>query len=131
MLWDVSWDQNNVIGGQRYSEYAFQELGEVTVPPIQGTTPPVSSQSPHVPITTQVTPAPVTTQAPPLTTTGEPPKPTGRLKEPILKEFIADERSTSNLLAMHECLSHLIHFLKCVVNSGVFFCNYFITTGML
>ena len=33
MLWDVSWDQNNVINGQRYSDYAFKELGGVTEPP--------------------------------------------------------------------------------------------------
>lgn len=32
MLLDVSWDQNNVIDGQRYSEYAFKVLGHITVP---------------------------------------------------------------------------------------------------
>ncbi|XP_029213854.2 acidic endochitinase SE2-like isoform X2 [Acropora millepora] len=77
MLWDVSWDQNNVIGGQRYSEYAFQELGRVTLPPTQGTTPPLSSQSPPVTVTSHSNLSPITTQAPPLTTTEEPPKPTG------------------------------------------------------
>lgn len=100
MLWDVSWDQNNVIGGQRYSEYAFQELGRVTLPPTQSTTPPLGSQSPPVTITTQATHSPITTQAPPLTTTEEPPKPTGKLKESILNEFIVDKKSTNNLLAM-------------------------------
>ena len=80
MLWDVSWDQNNVIGGQRYSEYAFQELGRVTLPPTQGTTPPLSSQSPPVTVSSQANLSPITTQAPPLTTTEKPPKPTGKLK---------------------------------------------------
>ena len=41
MLWDVSWDQNNVIGGQRYSEYAFKELGRLTT-----TVPSVTTQGP-------------------------------------------------------------------------------------
>ena len=52
MLWDVSWDQNNVIGGQRYSEYAFKELGRLTntVPPVtQGPSPPVTTQAPPPP----------------------------------------------------------------------------------
>jgi len=81
MLWDVSWDQNNVIGGQRYSEYAFKELGGVTLPPTQAPPPSVTTQaSPPPPITTQAPPppAPVTTQAPPPpVTTQAPPPPTG------------------------------------------------------
>ena len=37
MLWDVSWDQNNVIGGRRYSEYVADILGSAPViPPTQG-----------------------------------------------------------------------------------------------
>ncbi|CAH3167259.1 unnamed protein product, partial [Porites lobata] len=46
MLWDVSWDQNNVINGQRYSDYAFKELGGVTEPPT------VTIQVPPPPYTT-------------------------------------------------------------------------------
>ena len=53
MLWDVSWDQNNVINGQRYSEYAFKELGYVTVPPTQAPPPPVTTQAPPPPVTTE------------------------------------------------------------------------------
>ena len=70
MLWDVSWDQNNVIDGKRYSEYAFKELGGVTVPP---------TQAPPLPVTTQAPPPPVSTQAPssPPVTTQAPPPPTG------------------------------------------------------
>lgn len=60
MLWDVSWDQNNVIGGQRYSEYAFRELGGLT-----NTVPPVTTQAPPPPVTTQAPPPPGTTQTPP------------------------------------------------------------------
>ena len=60
MLWDVSWDQNNVINGQRYSEYAFKELGGLT-----NTVPPVTTQAPPPPVTTQAPPPPGTTQAPP------------------------------------------------------------------
>ncbi|KAL9978995.1 hypothetical protein ACROYT_G016584 [Oculina patagonica] len=64
MLWDVSWDQNNVIGGQRYSEYAFKVLGGATntVPP---PSPPITSQAPPTPVTFQAPPTPATTQAPP------------------------------------------------------------------
>jgi len=69
MLWDVSWDQNNVINGQRYSEYAFKELGGLTntVPPVttQAPPPPVTTEGPNPPVTTQAPPPPVTTQAPP------------------------------------------------------------------
>ena len=75
MLWDVSWDQNNVIGGQRYSEYAFKELGGITVPPTKG-----PSQAPPALITTQASPAPVTTKAP-ASTTRAPPRPTGKLRK--------------------------------------------------
>jgi len=65
MLWDVSWDQNNVVGGQRYSEYAFRELGGVTVPPTQAPPPPVTTQAPSPPpVTTQAPPPPVTTKSP-------------------------------------------------------------------
>lgn len=69
MLWDVSWDQNNVINGQRYSEYAFKELGGLTntIPPVttQAPPPPVTTEGPNPPVTTQAPPPPVTTQAPP------------------------------------------------------------------
>jgi len=66
MLWGDSWDQNNVVGGQRYSEYAFRELGDVTVPPTQAPPAPVTTQAPPPPpVTTQAPPPPVTTQAPP------------------------------------------------------------------
>ena len=35
MLWDVSWDQVNVIYGKRYSEYAYATLhGGTCVPPL-------------------------------------------------------------------------------------------------
>lgn len=71
MLWDVSWDQNNVIGGQRYSEYAFKELGGLT-----NTVPPVTSQAPPPPVTTQAPPPPGTTQAPP--------PPTGECRNNVL-----------------------------------------------
>ena len=60
MLWDVSWDQNNVINGQRYSEYAFKELGGLT-----NTVPPVTTQTPPPPVTSQSPPPPGTTQSPP------------------------------------------------------------------
>ena len=69
MLWDVSWDQNNVINGQRYSEYAFKELGGLTntVPPVttQAPPPPVTTEGPNPSVTTQAPPPPVTTHAPP------------------------------------------------------------------
>ena len=72
MLWDVSWDQNNVISGQRYSEYAFKELGVTIVPTVTTPEPPppVSTQAPPpLPVSTQAPPppppVPVTTQAPP------------------------------------------------------------------
>ena len=76
MLWDVSWDQNNVISGQRYSEYAFKELDGAIVPPVTtlAPPPPVSTQAPP--------PPPVSTQAPPPpppVTTQAPPPPTGNL----------------------------------------------------
>ena len=72
MLWDVSWDQNNVINGQRYSEYAFKELGDVTVPPTQAPPPPVTTQAPPPPVTTEATLPQVTTQVPhPPTTPGK------------------------------------------------------------
>lgn len=69
MLWDVSWDQNNVISGQRYSEYAFKELDGAIVPPVTtpAPPPPVSTQAPPPPpVSTQAPPPPppVTTQAP-------------------------------------------------------------------
>lgn len=60
MLWDVSWDQNNVVGGLRYCEYAFKELGGLI-----NTVPPVTSQAPPPPVTTQAPPPPGTTQTPP------------------------------------------------------------------
>ena len=44
MLWDVSWDQNNVINGQRYSEYAFKELRGIAEPPTQAPPPTVKTQ---------------------------------------------------------------------------------------
>ena len=76
MLWDVSWDQNNVISGQRYSEYASKELDGAIVPPVTTSAPPppVSTQAPP--------PPPVSTQAPPPpppVTTQAPPPPTGNL----------------------------------------------------
>ncbi|KAL9978993.1 hypothetical protein ACROYT_G016582 [Oculina patagonica] len=74
MLWDVSWDQNNVIGGERYSEYAYKELGGVTLPPTDGP-PPVTTQAPPPPVTTQAPPPPVTTQAPPPPVTTQAPPP--------------------------------------------------------
>ena len=61
MLWDVSWDQNNVISGQRYSEYAFKVLGDVTVPPTQAPPSPVTTQAPSLPVTTQAPPPPAGT----------------------------------------------------------------------
>lgn len=71
MLWDVSWDQNNVINGQRYSEYAFKELGDVTIPPTQAPPPSVTTQAPPAPVTTEAPLPQVTTQAPrPPTTSG-------------------------------------------------------------
>lgn len=60
MLWDVSWDQNNVIDQKRYSEYAFKELGGLT-----NTVPPVTTQASPPPVTTQPPPPPGTTQTPP------------------------------------------------------------------
>ena len=72
MLWDVSWDQNNVINGQRYSEYTFKELGDVTIPPTQAPPPSVTTQAPPPPVTTEATLPQVTTQAPrPPTTSGK------------------------------------------------------------
>ena len=71
MLWDVSWDQNNVINGQRYSEYAFKELGGLI-----NTVPPVTTQAPPSPVTTQAPPPPGTTQASP--------PPTGRCCSRVL-----------------------------------------------
>lgn len=69
MLWDVSWDQNNVINGQRYSEYAFKELG---VPPTLAPPPSVTTQAPPPPVTTEAPLPQVTTQAPrPPTTSGK------------------------------------------------------------
>ena len=43
MLWDCSWDQNNVIGGRYYHEYAYELLrGSITVPTgSPGTKPPI------------------------------------------------------------------------------------------
>ena len=64
MLWDVSWDQNNVISGQRYSGYAFRELGNIIVPSTQSTPLPLTSQFP-TPSTTVSSPSPVITQTPP------------------------------------------------------------------
>lgn len=49
MLLDVSWDQNNVIDGQRYSEYAFKVLGHITVP---------QTKASSVPPNTAYTPSP-------------------------------------------------------------------------
>ena len=83
MLWDVSWDQNNVINGQRYSEYAFKELGRVTEP---STPPPVTTQAPPPPVTTQAPPPPVTTQPPPVTTQA-PPTPTGECGYNSIKNY--------------------------------------------
>ena len=74
MLWDVSWDQNNVINGQRYSEFAFQELGGVTEPPTQAPPPSVTTctQAPPPPVTTEAPLPQVTTPAPrPPTTSGK------------------------------------------------------------
>lgn len=31
MLWHVSWDQNNVVNGRRYSEHAFDILKDTSV----------------------------------------------------------------------------------------------------
>ncbi|KAK3748058.1 hypothetical protein QZH41_004202 [Actinostola sp. cb2023] len=62
MLWDVSWDQNNVIGGKRYSEYAFAELKGSSVIPPPVTQPPVTQP----PVTdSPVTQPPVTDSPPP------------------------------------------------------------------
>ncbi|XP_031573002.1 acidic endochitinase-like [Actinia tenebrosa] len=50
MLWDVSWDQNNVISGKRYSEVAFSLLkGSTVVPtgsPGVSTEPPINPPGP-------------------------------------------------------------------------------------
>lgn len=86
MLWDVSWDQNNVINGQRYSDYAFKELGGVTEPPTQAPPPTVTTQAPPPPITTHDPCQPVTTEAPPppITTQGPPtPPPPGTTNAPL------------------------------------------------
>ena len=74
MLWDVSWDQNNVINGQQYSDYAFTELGGITEPPTQAPPPTVTTQASPPPITTHDPCQPVTTEAPlpPITTQGPP-----------------------------------------------------------
>lgn len=88
MLWDVSWDQNNVVNGQRYSDYAFKELGGVTERPTvttQAPPPPFTTQTPHPPITTHDPCQPVTTEAPPppITTQGPPtPPPPGTANAP-------------------------------------------------
>ncbi|KAJ7372412.1 hypothetical protein OS493_018915 [Desmophyllum pertusum] len=89
MLWDVSWDQNNVINGQRYSEYAFRELGGATLPPTQVPPPPVTTQAPPPPVTTQAPPPPVTTQAPPppVTTQAPPPPITTQAPPPPTGSF--------------------------------------------
>ena len=86
MLWDVSWDQNNVINGQRYSDYAFKELGDVTEPPTQAPPPTVTTQAPPPPITTHNPCQPATTEAPPppITTQGPPtPPPPGTTNAPL------------------------------------------------
>ena len=47
MLLDVSWDQNNVINGQRYSEYAFKVLGHIRVPQTKASSaPPTTAYTP-------------------------------------------------------------------------------------
>lgn len=47
MLLDVSWDQNNVIDGQRYSEYAFKVLGHIRVPQTKASSaPPTTAYTP-------------------------------------------------------------------------------------
>ena len=57
MLWDVSWDQNNVINGRRYSEYVADILGSAPVIPPKrrpgGNTraPPTAGPSAQVPTT--------------------------------------------------------------------------------
>ena len=73
MLWDVSWDQNNVINGQRYSEYAFKELRGIAEPPTQAPPPTVKTQAPPPPITTHDPCQPVTTEVPPLPITTQGP----------------------------------------------------------
>ena len=55
-----------------YSEYAFKELGDVTIPPTQAPPPSVTTQAPPAPVTTEAPLPQVTTQAPrPPTTSGK------------------------------------------------------------
>lgn len=67
MLWDVSWDQNNMIGGKRYSEYAFAQLkGSTVVPPQPPVTQPPGTQPPYTqaPVTQPPVTQPPVTQPP-------------------------------------------------------------------
>ena len=98
MLWDVSWDQNNVIGGQRYSEYAFKELGRLT-----NTVPPVTTQGP---------PPPATTQAPP--------PPTGECRSIVycfIKCISIEVKAASQNQATKENQMQCLTFAKCVYSA--------------
>ena len=73
-MWDVSWDQNNVINGRRYSDHVSDILQGSSIIPPTTQTPGGTTQAPGTakpPITTQ-TPG---TQGP--TTQGPPTQPPG------------------------------------------------------
>ena len=72
MIWDLSWDQNNIINGKHYSEYLFALVSGSTL----ATPPPLSTSAPTNPktnaLTNQRTIPPPTTQIPPILTTTKP-----------------------------------------------------------
>lgn len=53
MLWDISWDQNNIIDGSRYSDYVFALLKDTLIvrPNISKAPPNASTTSPGQEIT--------------------------------------------------------------------------------
>lgn len=75
MFWECSWDQNNIINGKHYSEYAFQLVsgGSITPPTQAPVTNPPPTQAPvtNPPPTQAPVTNPPATQAP-LPTTSSP-----------------------------------------------------------
>lgn len=54
MLWAVSWDQNNIVNGRTYSEYAFHNLKDTSV--VDPTTA-APTQGPHTTVPTTLAPS--------------------------------------------------------------------------
>ena len=50
MIWDVSWDQNNMVNGERYSEHVYDFLQEETK-----TAAPASASTPQITLPAQGT----------------------------------------------------------------------------